>query len=193
MNFSIKKSAKIVCGIIACLALLLNILFLSPAHAEAGLILSYQVEHDLLAAADMYRIDVYEDGSVSIHYPDFMKKAGDYSVQLSPSELQRLKRLLDSPSVQGFDANDVASQKNARAFQSTLTATSDASYSTFEIVLPESSAARGSAADNRKQISWPQLQLDAVANPAVFVLQELAEIETFLNALTEHPSVQKLQ
>ena len=69
-----------------CFALLL---FCTTGFASSQeMMLSYELTHDMLRTPDNFSVSVYEDGVALVHYPDYMEKAGDYQVELIPSELQ---------------------------------------------------------------------------------------------------------
>ncbi len=147
--------------------------------APPGLMLSYKLTHDMLRTPDNFSVSVYEDGVALVHYPEYMEKAGDYSVELSASEVQQLRLLLEHPLVQGFNPGQARAQKKDIDAQSQeLFAISDDSYSNFEVHTP------GAA----KSIRWANLSIDADRYPEIGVFRKLAEIEAELLSLDQHPT-----
>ena len=161
----------------ACLALFVSVA--SVSASPPGLVLSYRISHDLLRTTDHFSVSVYEDGLALVHYPAYMERAGDYSVQLSAAELQGLRLLLEHPLVQGFEPGEAAAEKRRIDAQSQeLFAISDDSWSHFEF--------RGAA--GVKSIRWANLAIDADRYPDIGVLRKLAEIEEDLRQLDQHPT-----
>lgn len=147
--------------------------------APPGLMLSYEQTHDMLPVPDHFSISVYEDGVALVHYPEYMEKAGDYTVQLTASEVQQLRLLLEHPLVQGFNPGQAKQQKKAIDDQSReLFAISDDSYSNFEIYTPGA----------EKSIRWANLSIDMKRYPEIGVFRKLAEIEAELLQLDQHPT-----
>lgn len=54
-------------------------------------VISYSETPEMLGDPDrMPRVQVFGDGLVWVHYPVYMKKAGDYQMQLNPGQLRKL-------------------------------------------------------------------------------------------------------
>lgn len=142
-----------------------------------GLMLSYQLTHDMLRASDNFSVSVYEDGVALVHYPEYMDKAGDYTVELSASEVQQIRLLLAHPLVQSFNPGEARAQKQDIDDQSQeLFEISDDSWSNFEF---HTSGAK-------KSIRWANLSIDAERYPEIGVFRKLAEIEAELLQLDQH-------
>jgi hypothetical protein len=156
------------------------ILLSTAVYADSpGLMLSYELKHDMLRSPDNFSVAVYEDGVALVHYPAYMTKAGDYVVELTPSEVQQLRLLTEHPLVQDFDPGQARAQKLEIDAQSQeLFAISDDSHSNFEF---HSSGAK-------KQIRWANLSIDADRYPEIGVFRKLAEIEAELLQLDQHPT-----
>jgi len=145
--------------------------------APPGKLLSYELTHDMLRTADNFSVTVYADGVALVHYPEYMVKAGDYTVELTPSEVQQLRLLLEHPLVQGFNTGQARMQKQAIDAESqALFEISDDSYSNFELYAPGA----------RKSIRWANLAIDADRYPAIGVFRKLADIEAKLLQLDQH-------
>ena len=141
--------------------------------------LSYELTHDMVSMPDTFSVIVYDDGLALVHYPEYMDKAGDYTVELSPSEVQRIRRLLEHPLVQGFSPGQSKAKKKDIDTQSQeLFAISDVSWSNFEVHTPGA----------KKSIRWANLSVDADRYPEIGVFQKLAEVEAELLQLDQHPT-----
>jgi len=158
---------------ISALLLLSTIGFAAPPEE----LLSYELTHDMLRTADTFSVTVYEDGLALVHYPEYMVKAGDYTVELTPSEVQQLRLLVEHPLVQGFSPGDARAQKQSIDAESqALFEISDDSYSNFEFYAPGAC----------KSIRWANLSIDADRYPAIGVFRKLADIEAKLLQLDQH-------
>ena len=156
------------------------ILFSTTAYSgPPGMLLSYELTHDMLPTPDNFSVTVYEDGVALVHYPEYMRMAGDYTVELSPSEVQRIRLLREHPRVQGFNPGQAKSQKQDIDAQSNaLFEISDDSWSNFELYSPGA----------KKSIRWANLSVDAKRYPEIGVFRKLAEIEAELRQLDQHPT-----
>jgi hypothetical protein len=77
-------------------------------------IIRYQLRIDMLAnIQDRQTISVYGDGRVVVHYPAYMKDAGDYQMQLSEDELNQLIRELSDGGMMDFDHKEAKSRVEA--------------------------------------------------------------------------------
>ena len=157
-------------------------LFLPTTTAYAAsprLMLSYELTHDMLRVPDTFSVTVYEDGVALVHYPEYMKKAGDYQVELSPSEVQKLRLLLEHPLVQGFNPGQAkVSKKDIDDQSQELFEVSDDSWSNFGVHTP----------GNEKSIRWANVSIDARRYPGIGVFRKLADIEAQLMQLDQHPT-----
>jgi hypothetical protein len=170
------------CSCRAWLKAIATALFLLSTPAQAApseMMLTYELTNDMLRTSDTFSVTVYEDGIALVHYPEYMEKAGDYNVELSPSEVQRIRLLLNHPLVQGFDPGQSrAKKKDIDAQSQELFAISDDSWSNFEIHTPGA----------KKSIRWANLSIDADRYPQIGAFRKLAEIEAELLQLDQHPT-----
>jgi hypothetical protein len=175
MKFSLFSTRAVFASCCVALCLLVT----TPLTAQPGPMLSYHLTHDMLRTDDHFSVVMYEDGTALVHYPVHMEMAGDYTVQLSPSEVQAIRLLLEHPLVQDFDPGQVGAQKRHIDEQSEeLFAISDDSYSNFDIGIPGA----------EKSVRWANLEVDAGRYPEIGVFAKLADIEAELLQLAEHPS-----
>ena len=177
-----------------CIYLLFSISCSSWAQSKVDLlttepVLAYKISHQTLAEKDSLKIKIYSDGYVLLHYPSYMKKSGDYIVQLSQGDFQRLIRTLDTPDVRGFDNKALGLQKKAQDQTSGLiTFVSDTSYSSFEV---RRSDEHGNNKTKQK-IICPHLQYDAKQHPNIRAIKQLAEVELLLTNLINQSDIQEL-
>ena len=161
---------------------IITTLFLLSTTVQAAppeLMLTYELTNDMVRMPDTFSVTVYDDGLALVHYPEYMDKAGDYTVELSPSEVQKLRLLLEHPLVQGFNPGQSKAKKKDIDDQSQeLFAISDDSWSNFEVHTPGA----------RKSIRWANLSVDAGRYPEICVFRKLAEVEAELLQLDQHPT-----
>ena len=132
-------------------------------------VIEYNLVHDMLAEPDPEPLlRVYGNGRVHVHYPVYMKKAGDYELQLSKPELNALIRELANDGIIGFDKSSIRQQRKQLEQQQheqtgTLFSISDSSHTVIIIRLDEYQKAPGVAKSRNinKRFSWPDLKQDA--------------------------------
>jgi len=147
--------------------------------ASSDILLSYELTHDMLPTQDNFTVTLYEDGVALVHYPEYMTNSGDYMVELSPSEVQQLRLLVEHPLVKGFNRNEAKSQKRAiDAASQELFEISDDSYSNFEF----------HTSGESRSVRWANLPIDADRYPEIGAFRKLAEIEAELLKLDQHPT-----
>jgi len=141
---------------------------------------------------------IYGDGSVRVHFPNYLKRAGDYELQLSQTEMETLlASLIEQQGLMAFDPLATTRQKEEIA-QQTITAAQqartrssvsklmDGDTTVIEIHLDSYTASDGiTTTDLIKKISWHGLQWDAQQYPGVESLQKLAAAGRELLALCE--------
>lgn len=160
----------------------LFLLSTSAHSAPSDKLLSYELTHDMLPTPDNFSVTVYADGVALVHYPQYMTNAGDYLVELSMSEVQQLRLLLEHPLVQGFSPGQtMAQKKNIDEQSNELFEVSDDSWSNFEI---------HTVNDATKSIRWANVSVDAKRYPEIGVFQKLAKIEAELLQLDRHPTAE---
>jgi len=131
-------------------------------------IIQYQQNTALLSdIADRPTFRVYGDGRVVVHNPLYMKKAGDYEMQLDDSELISLIRNLSSNGITDFDEKKVkasirADENKSRA-QGQFHEISDAQETVVDIRLDEyQKSTKDKIVKNfSKQFRWNNLEQDA--------------------------------
>ena len=146
-------------------------------------------------------LKIYGDGHMVVHYPPYMKKAGEYTLELTQGEMERLLRSLIASKVLEFDAQAVRRSKfetdaATESSQPTFYSESDAPTTTIEIRLTRYTPAGSFAQevlDVDKKVSWTGLGSDARRYPTVNAIQGLRAAEQELRALMKHQNLKKIK
>lgn len=133
-------------------------------------------------------VRVYGDGRAVVHIPRYMKRAGDYEVRLSETEMNALISTLNVPELLQFDpaavrdakANSLRYNRGGAAGEPLLVQDTDPALTTIEMTVRPERAAVVS-----KKISWVGLESDARRFPDVPAIQKLAAAKQRLAALIE--------
>ena len=144
---------------------------------------------------------VYGDGRVVVHYPDYMKRAGDYSFQLGREEMGGLLRSLIEKEVVEFD--EAAARRGLRqaaaarrADPGELFAVSDDATTEIGLRLDRYTPPAGRGPERlgvEKRISWHGLRAQARHYPGVAAIQKLAAARRELVALMEREDLAKVE
>ena len=147
---------------------------------------------------------IYGNGSVRVHFPSYLKRAGDYELQLSQTEMETLLASLIEQGLMGFDPLAAMRQKEEIAQQATAAAQQaetqasvsklmDGDTTVIEIHLDSYTASDGiTTTDLTKKISWHGLQWEAQQHPGIESLQKLAAAGRELLALCEREDLVKV-
>ena len=146
---------------------------------QSAPVMHFQISHALLASPDHFSVAVYEDGMALVHYPEAMQNAGDYAVQLTPSEVQKIRLLMGHPLVTGFDPEEIKKLKTAIEEQSDeIFFISDDSISSFDFRPGKTS----------QRIRLVNLDADARRYPQIGIFRKLADFQAELHQLHQHPT-----
>lgn len=145
-------------------------------------------------ADDTPLVRVYGDGRVAIHFPDYMRRAGDYELTLPESTVQELVQtavdtLLTFDS--GATESEVLALEAAERSDGLIVDVSDEATTILEVRF-ERYRPEGAAEDLRdgvKRVVWRGLVDDASRFREVSALQELGRIRRQLRALADHPDL----
>lgn len=193
--------------------LLLALLPAGSAHAQAGtvsfslppdpnaIVVRMQEESPALGAQGP-SITVFASGRVLVEYPDTMRRAGRYEMQLTDQELRQRIRGWLRKDIGDFDGERARERLKARKrereqAEGVFYHVSDASVTSLEIHLPEyrgrrsPAGARGVRLD--KQIRWRALRSDAKRYPNVSEVQHLSDVAKDLQALMESPELERVE
>ena len=123
--------------------------------------------HMLSATNDMPSLRIFGDGQVLVHYPAYMKKAGDYRMQLEQDELIRLLRSLSSDGLMDFDEDNtrktIDAKRRALKAKGRFYAVSDAVETIVDIHLDEYQKNKASRRikNFHKRFKWKNIEHDA--------------------------------
>ena len=128
--------------------------------------------HMLADVDDRLTMTIYGDGRVLVHYPVYMKRAGDYEMQLDKDELVSLLSAMAANGVMDFDAEKTrerihgknrANHARAKAGRAELFEISDAVDSVIDIHLEEYRRNSGVAANKKfsRRFRWRNIEHDA--------------------------------
>jgi len=162
----------------------------------AYLVLQYTHTYDMIENQDTTPfMRVYGDGRVLIHYPAYMKRAGDYQLQLSDAELQNLLTTLDNAGLLSLTAQageSVQSQINATAAGQALHEVSDDTKTIIETHVSRISPKLKSGQINNRVV-MSNVEAMALKHPGIPELRAMAAAEQHLQALTKDPRIVKLK
>lgn len=132
-------------------------------------VVHYQQNIQMLSSVDdQPSVRIFGSGRVLVHYPVYMKKAGDYEMQLDEVELVDLVGSLASNGIMDFDEKKVKEKvkadKKASKVKGQFFAISDAVVTIVDIRLDEYQKNRSSNSQTnfRKQFKWENIEHDAV-------------------------------
>ena len=161
-------------------------------------VVTYSETPDMLGNPDpVPMIRVFADGEVLIHYPEYMKRAGDYQVFLNPGEMRQLLIALSGV----FDFNAPAARQKKQQIQQmqppALLATSERSDKTLEQISVELDGYRGKAiAASRpvkQHIKWRDIEVDVQNYPGVADLAALGKARRNIRQLLERHDLLDLE
>jgi hypothetical protein len=163
-------------------------------------IIEYNLVHGMLAQPDPAPLlRVYGNGRVHVHFPVYMKKAGDYELFLNQAELNDLLRQLADDGILDFDP--AAARQEKRQLESARRAatgeffyTSDSTDTVIKVRLNQYQRTPMSPRINNfnKQFVWRDLKQDARRYPASGSITRAATATAALDTLCSHPGLQKL-
>ena len=139
-------------------------------------------------------VRVYGDGRVAVHFPDYMRRAGDYELTLPGSTVRELVgTAVDT--LLSFDAaeteSDVLVLEAAERRDGLIVDVADEATTILEVRFeryrPEGAAEE--IRDGVKRVAWTGLVNDAGRFRDIAALQELAGIRRRLRALADHPDL----
>ena len=140
------------------------------SHAEP--IISYRLDIAMLAEVDdRPTMRIYGDGRVAVHYPLYMKKAGDYQMQLEEDELVSLVQSLSRSGVLDFDEakvkQKIREKKGQQRAKGQLYAISDSTETIIDVRLDEykKDSTSKTVKQFHKRFRWADIEHDARRYP----------------------------
>ncbi|GMR01384.1 MAG: hypothetical protein BMS9Abin19_0763 [Gammaproteobacteria bacterium] len=141
----------------------------STDKAAAVPIIHYQQNIQMLSGVDdRPSLKVFGSGRVVVHYPAYMKKAGDYEMQLSIVELVALIHSLSSNGIMDFDEKKITDKikidKKASIKKGEYYKVSDSVESVVDIRLDEyqKNTASVKLKGFSKHFKWKNIEHDAI-------------------------------
>jgi hypothetical protein len=137
-------------------------------------------------------MQIFGDGRIVVHFPDYMQRAGDWTDQLSADEMQVVLGALVADGLLDLDpatarANLTAARSRARAAalagEAPLLEASDTGVTTISLDV-----------EGRSQtIVWRGLRGDAFAHPDVREVQQARRAQETLRLLMERPGLRRVR
>lgn len=167
----------------------------------AALVVSYaQVLGEIADPDPGPTVKVFGDGWVVVHFPRYMKRAGQYEVRLGRAEMWNLVSSLAGKLVL-FDATATRQKKQElqarfKETHAVVSAVMDASTTVIGIYLSRykpGGIAGEEIVNVQKKVSWVGLKWDAKKYPQVEAIQDLAPAQRELQALMKHPFLEKVR
>ncbi len=138
-------------------------------------------------------IEIYGDGTARVHYPVFMKRAGDYTTQLDAADMDRLIAIVAGGGLLNFDATAVTHAKARAANARAATAARTDQRPTRHIVLDASTTiVELDLGGVHRTIRWSGLRSDARHYPGVSEIQGLAQTQRELLTFMERDDLTRV-
>ncbi|MEE9343021.1 MAG: hypothetical protein V3V12_05280, partial [Gammaproteobacteria bacterium] len=163
-------------------------------------IIEYTLNHAMLAEQDSTPLlQVFGNGLVKVHYPVYMKKAGDYEQMLTPDELKNLLASLSDNGLMEFNPEAVRHYKKQTDQQQRLSGgalynISDTTETNITIRLDayQRNKFSGKVTNMLRQFSWKNLEHDARRYPQSSDIQGALSGEKRLRQLMNHPQLRRV-
>jgi len=184
-------------------------LVVAASHSAAGFrlpvnspepVIEYRQNITMLAEQDLQpRIQVFSDGRVRVHYPVYMKKAGDYEFELTRPELIQLIQSLSANGLMDFDHARVKQEKNDHDLKmkakGELHYVSDAVVTLIDIRLQDYQKTASSPVTPalKKHFSWKNLEQDAKYYKNNRSIQSAEKGINTLDSLALHKAMKKVK
>ncbi len=169
------------------------------SHAASDIVVRYiEIPGELAETEGGTTLTIRGDGTATVHYPPYMRRAGDHTTTLPRAEVDALVASLVAKGVPQFDGSAVRHElhlaETARAAALTsggggvvLAAVTDASTTIVELALAATVPAGATAlpASITHRAEWRGLRNDLARHPSVGTLAALAEAREELRALID--------
>ncbi len=168
-------------------------------HHSDSLLVVYKEKPDLLGGADEgVSINLYQDGYVSVHYPEYMTLSGNYAMYLDDSTMTDIGRLITNDLLM-FDEKlarkEILSKNMARKEALvTLSNISDGANISIEIYPNrfQSTEFGGGDRNESKKIAWSGLKWDAKYFPQNEILYSLVKFQDLLLSVISKGNLERL-
>jgi len=165
-------------------------------------VIEYTLSHDMIRNADPQpMLQIFGDGRVHVHYPVYMKRAGNYQMYLSDTEIQQLLGSLEQKGILKITNKDIVQiKKQANTIKlgetnGLLIERSDISRSKFKVNLDSyvSDLSVSPQYDFKQEVILKSLKFEAQANPSITEIQNAAHAEQELRNFLTHRDLIKIQ
>ena len=143
-------------------------------------------------------VRIHGDGRVLVHFPDYMRRAGDYELRLSEGAMQELMRAA-ADSLLPFDSAATASRvralETAERDEGAVVRVSDPTTTILEVRFDRfrPAAAAADIHDGVKRVAWTDLRGDAERFREVVALQDVVGLHRQVRALADHPDLEAVR
>ncbi len=167
------------------------------------MILGYNIAGNELAGQDTVpRVRIYGDGRVLVHYPKYMKKAGDYSLMLVDTEMKKIIKHISDYGFVTIKYKDIKKLKKAKDEKSRQTSGKSASLYIamdqdtiqfyYNLKKNNTSKIAGKADESIiNQIYYPGLKQDRTKYPDIKEIQGLGLLHDWFQDLLIQPGLKK--
>lgn len=173
---------------------------LATGNATSEPVIHYQQKVQMLSAADdRLSLSVFGNGHVLVHFPVYMKKAGDYELWLSQPELVQLIQGLSSNGIFDFDHARVKGEKNSFDLKMKAKGQLHHVSDDLEIIVDirlqnyQKTASSPVQPNLVKRFSWKNLQQDARYYKNNQSIQSAAKAIRTLDDLVFHQGMKKIK
>lgn len=139
-------------------------------------------------------LTIHEDGTVDVHYPAYMRRAGDYRGRLGAAELETLLGRLIGHGVLDFDAAAVRAERGAEVERrSARPLRPGAPAPLFVATDPSVTAITVRIDGMERTATWVGLRADATHFPRIAALQGLRAAERELRGVMERGDLERVK
>lgn len=166
------------------------------------LVVRYDQVHESIAESDnVLRLAIYGDGRVEIHFPFYLRRAGDFELWLTPGELEAILVELERSGVLDFDPERVRERRDqaeeaeaARQAREGTLVVVNGSRMEIAVALRSYTPAEGGAPETelRRKVSWRSLGPEATLYPELTELRGLAAAEKVLLKLLKRSDLVRI-
>lgn len=172
-----------------------NVSFEYPQN-NSHVVMTYRIHNEIVSVETPPLITIYGNGKVRIHYPNYMKKAGDYEFWLSDTELDDLLSSMNNDGLMDY-SSPLLEQQYAEALE-----VQQDSYDLFEISDQTTTIIRfninrsvnaNSSETINKELKWQSLEQIPQGLSNHPVLNDINRAETKIKALLDREDLIKIQ
>lgn len=169
-------------------------------YAAAPVLLRYaQLPGGIRKGQQVPSLILFADGHLQVFYPDYMKRAGNYTAQLNPEQLAQLQQQLADPALLAMDTAAIRSEINRRqqldqAVTTEIRGTVDTTALYLEVhaaQTPTGIAPLSEAQEKIQRVYWYGLQDALVHYPEHSALQQLNRLSQTLNTIMRQSGLMK--